>query len=54
MAGHISLRMQAHYTHISEQAKRKAVMAAYEGMMYDDMKRPVQNSGHPRNPMKTA
>jgi integrase len=54
MAGHISLRMQAHYTHISEQAKRKAVMAAYEGTMYDDMKRPVQNSGHPRNPMKTA
>jgi len=31
MAGHVSRRMQQHYTHISEQAKRIAVEAAFGG-----------------------
>jgi hypothetical protein len=31
MAGHISRKMQEHYTHISEQAKRVAVEAAFGG-----------------------
>jgi len=31
MAGHISRRMQEHYTHISEQAKRVAVESAFGG-----------------------
>jgi len=55
LAGHISLRMQAHYTHISEQAKRKAIMAAYEGTMYDDAQRlPVQKAPTSAKAMKTA
>jgi len=35
MAGHISRRMQQHYTHISEMAKRAAVESAF-GKTYND------------------
>jgi hypothetical protein len=31
MAGHISRKMQEHYTHISDQAKRVAVESAFGG-----------------------
>jgi len=31
MAGHITERMRRHYTHISEQAKRKAIQSAFPG-----------------------
>ena len=34
MAGHISVRMQQHYTAVSEFAKRQAVQAAFEGGNY--------------------
>jgi integrase len=41
MAGHISRRMMQHYTQISEQAQRTAVMAAYQHTYYDPtQKRP--------------
>jgi site-specific recombinase XerD len=45
MAGHINQKMQLHYTWISEQAKRRAVMAVYEGKLYEaDLRRPVNNA----------
>jgi integrase len=49
LAGHISMRMQQHYTSISDQAKRKAIMAVYGGTMYEDLRerRPVQNVQKP-------
>jgi hypothetical protein len=34
MAGHISVRMQQHYTSVSEYAKRCAVEAAFDGRNY--------------------
>src|SRR5581483_3002526 len=34
MAGHISVRMQQHYTSVSEYAKRRAVEAAFDGRNY--------------------
>ncbi len=39
MAGHISRRMMQHYTQISEQAQRTAVMAAYNQTYYDPKKK---------------
>lgn len=47
LAGHISAKMQQHYTWISEQAKRRAQMAVYEGRMYED-------SVKPRRPVERA
>jgi integrase len=40
MAGHVSQRMQLHYTHISEAAQRKATEAAYRGEIYGRKKPP--------------
>lgn len=44
LAGHMSAKMTKHYTQISNQARQKAIMAVYEGRMYEEPERkPVQN-----------
>jgi integrase len=40
MAGHVSRKMQDHYTHISESAKRRAVLDAMRGTIYNHLPLP--------------
>ena len=48
IAGHMSAKMTRHYTQISNQARQKAIMAVYEGKMYEEPERkPVQKSQKP-------
>lgn len=42
MAGHVSRKMQDHYTHISDSAKRRAVLDAMRGTIYNHLPAPEQ------------